>query len=265
MNASQASESNQPTEAQPILHSEPQKESPEDVSELSAPQSDVEPETTATAARLHSKKAGAARGKRSYNTVDPSKRSQLIHLVHTEQKTIKEAANRLKINYSTAKHIIKSKKPLETTTPSVIDTAQVNTEQSLAEKLPARIDIQTLERKMKAFAEPAPSLGASLLSSSLAGGPHKTFNSSLLSASASLGQSLSLCHQIPTSVASNPLNIDVPSRATAKIPNICLPPALTSSTGSTQAAWLGQSGPISSAEKVINHLYIEPVTHFLCI
>lgn len=31
-------------------------------------------------------------------------------MVNTEQKTIKEAANRLRINYSTAKHIIKSKK-----------------------------------------------------------------------------------------------------------------------------------------------------------
>ena len=31
-------------------------------------------------------------------------------MVYTEQKTIKEAANRLKINYSTAKHIIKSTK-----------------------------------------------------------------------------------------------------------------------------------------------------------
>lgn len=31
-------------------------------------------------------------------------------MVNEEQKTIKEAANRLKINYSTAKHIIKSKK-----------------------------------------------------------------------------------------------------------------------------------------------------------
>jgi hypothetical protein len=31
-------------------------------------------------------------------------------MVHVDQKTIKEAANRLKINYSTAKHIIKSKK-----------------------------------------------------------------------------------------------------------------------------------------------------------
>lgn len=54
----------------------------DDESELSAPISDVEPETTATAARNQSKKAAASRVKRSYKTVDPLKRSQLIHMVH---------------------------------------------------------------------------------------------------------------------------------------------------------------------------------------
>lgn len=81
--------------------------------ELSAPHSDVEPESTATAARTLQKKAAAGRSKRSYNTVDPHKRSLLIDMVQTEQKTIKEAANRLQINYSTAKHIIKSRKTME--------------------------------------------------------------------------------------------------------------------------------------------------------
>lgn len=66
----------------------------DDNSELSAALSDVEPETTATAAR-NLKKAAAGRVKRSYKTVDPVKRSQLIQMVHKEQKTIKEAANRL--------------------------------------------------------------------------------------------------------------------------------------------------------------------------
>jgi len=80
------------------------------VSELSARCSDVEPETTATAARIQSKKMGSRNTKRSYNTVDPIKRKQLIDMVNKEQKTIKDAANRLRINYSTAKHIIKSKK-----------------------------------------------------------------------------------------------------------------------------------------------------------
>lgn len=229
MNTSQSSQAKQHTEAQTIPQSEPKPDICDDVSELSAPQSDVEPETTATAARIQSKKAGAARGKRSYNTVDPAKRSQLIHLVHTEQKTIKEAANRLKINYSTAKHIIKSKKPVEMPAPAEAAPAQEATAQSLAEKQPPRIDIQTLERKIKAFAEPAPSL----LSSSLAGGPHKTFNSSLLSASVSLGQSISLSHQISSSVASNPFKNDVPSRATSTVPHISIPPALPSSTGPT--------------------------------
>ena len=77
---------------------------------MSAPLSDVEPETTATAARIQSKNQGSVKSKRSYKTVDPIKRRQLIELVNEGQKTIKEAANRLKINYSTAKHIIKSKK-----------------------------------------------------------------------------------------------------------------------------------------------------------
>lgn len=79
-------------------------------SELSAPPSDLEQETTATAARSKPKAGEATRAKRSYKTVDPVKRSQLIQMVHQDQKTIKEAANRLKINYSTAKHIIKSTK-----------------------------------------------------------------------------------------------------------------------------------------------------------
>ena len=51
----------------PITH-------PDDVSELSAPLSDVEPETTATAARIKSKSASQSRTKRSYKTVDPLKR-----------------------------------------------------------------------------------------------------------------------------------------------------------------------------------------------
>lgn len=82
----------------------------DDVSDLSARCSDVEPETTATAARIISNAAASQKTKRSYKTVDPMKRKELIQMVNVDQKTIKEAANRLKINYSTAKHIIKSKK-----------------------------------------------------------------------------------------------------------------------------------------------------------
>ena len=48
--------------------------------------------------------------KRSYKTVDQTKRKQLANYVNQQQMTIKEAANRLNINYSTAKHIIKSQK-----------------------------------------------------------------------------------------------------------------------------------------------------------
>lgn len=82
---------------------------------MSAPLSDVEPETTATALRTKSYSqrqsiALSQKAKRSYKTVDPVKRNELISMVNLEQKTIKEAASRLKINYSTAKHIIKSQK-----------------------------------------------------------------------------------------------------------------------------------------------------------
>ena len=48
---------------------------PESVSDLSAAHSDVEPETTATAARVRSKGGANCKSKRSYNTVSPSKRN----------------------------------------------------------------------------------------------------------------------------------------------------------------------------------------------
>lgn len=46
--------------------------------------------------------------KRSYIPVDTDKRGQLIKLVDKDCMTIKDAASQLKINYSTAKHIIKT-------------------------------------------------------------------------------------------------------------------------------------------------------------
>ena len=61
------------------LHSK--KPRPEETSELSAPLSDVEPETTATAAALKSKNAALGQSKRSYKTVDQAKRKQLVSLV----------------------------------------------------------------------------------------------------------------------------------------------------------------------------------------
>lgn len=93
-----------------LLSASQPESAPGESSELSAPISDVEPESTATAARRKSSSGEPKQVKRSYKTVDPIKRSQLIEMVHSQQKTIKEAANRLKINYSTAKHIIKSTK-----------------------------------------------------------------------------------------------------------------------------------------------------------
>ena len=119
---------------------------PESVSDLSAPHSDVEPETTATAARVQSKGGASCKTKRSYNTVSPSKRDQLIHMVNTEQKTIKEAANRLRINYSTAKHIIKSKKtelPIKEASPTAAAAAETMIAPgfSLPAKHPPSVDI----------------------------------------------------------------------------------------------------------------------------
>jgi len=47
---------------------------PEEESELSAPLSDVEPETTATAARSKQNASSVSKTKRSYKTVDPTTR-----------------------------------------------------------------------------------------------------------------------------------------------------------------------------------------------
>jgi DNA-binding NarL/FixJ family response regulator len=47
------------------------------------------------------------RTKRSYIPVELEKRQRLIKAVEEEGLTIKEAAQNLKINYSTAKHIVK--------------------------------------------------------------------------------------------------------------------------------------------------------------
>lgn len=47
------------------------------------------------------------RTKRSYIPVELDKRQKLIQAVEEEGLTIKEAAQNLKINYSTAKHIVK--------------------------------------------------------------------------------------------------------------------------------------------------------------
>ena len=50
------------------------------------------------------------KSKRNYMPVEQAKRNQLIKLVSDDQITIKDAASKLKINYSTAKHIIKTYK-----------------------------------------------------------------------------------------------------------------------------------------------------------
>ena len=83
--------------------------------------SDAEPETTATAQKSKSLSYSIpsfSKTKRSYNTVESSKRQKLIRMVNEDQMTIKEAASRLKINYSTAKHIIKSQRTEVSVKPS---------------------------------------------------------------------------------------------------------------------------------------------------
>ena len=141
----------------------------DDVSELSAPISDVEPETTATAARVKSKNDICSSTKRSYKTVEPCKRKQLIHMVNVEQKTIKEAANRLKINYSTAKHIIKSKKSEQPVPAPQIEACRPTNNFLPPLKQGPFMDISKLERKIQALAHTSPS--TTLFQSSLVGEP----------------------------------------------------------------------------------------------
>jgi hypothetical protein len=219
----------------------------DNVEELSAPLSDVEPETTATAAQNQKHPSVA---KRSYNTVEAAKRNQLIQLVNVERKTIKEAANRLKINYSTAKHIIKSKK-IEDAPAKAISPADGG-----CANRAAPVDILKLERKIKALTGSSPSL----LSSNFAGGSSKTFNSSILTTSASLGQSLSECSQLTSSVPSHPLSLGVPSSATLgnHVINAHIPQTQPSLVSSTLASGQGQSGPSSSCEKVTTLCYRDP-------
>lgn len=74
------------------------------------------------------------RTKRSYVPVEFDKRSKLIKAVEEEGLTIKEAAQNLKINYSTAKHIVKVYKR----------TGEIQTQQLVNKRLPDR-DLRTLE------------------------------------------------------------------------------------------------------------------------
>jgi len=74
------------------------------------------------------------RTKRSYVPVEFDKRQKLIQAVEEDGLTIKEAAQNLKINYSTAKHIVKVFKR----------TGEVQT-QIMNKRLPER-EIHQLER-----------------------------------------------------------------------------------------------------------------------
>lgn len=59
---------------------------------------------------LVSKKTSNSKNKRSYVPVELSKREDLVRIIEEEKITIKEAAIKLGINYSTAKHIMKTYK-----------------------------------------------------------------------------------------------------------------------------------------------------------
>lgn len=73
------------------------------------------------------------RTKRSYIPVELEKRQRLIKAVEEEGLTIKEAAQNLKINYSTAKHIVKVYKR----------TGEITT-QTISKRFPER-DVHQLE------------------------------------------------------------------------------------------------------------------------
>lgn len=55
-------------------------------------------------------KKSTSKNKRSYVPVELSKREDLVRVIEEEKITIKEAAMKLGINYSTAKHIMKTYK-----------------------------------------------------------------------------------------------------------------------------------------------------------
>ncbi len=67
----------------------------------------AKPIESKTTQDLHEMQKEIFRTKRSYVPVDVEKRQRLIKAVEEDGLTIKEAAQNLKINYSTAKHIVK--------------------------------------------------------------------------------------------------------------------------------------------------------------
>ena len=121
---------------------------------MSAAGSECEPESTATAVkskRLSEPSVPSfARSKRSYNTVEATKRRELITLVNRDQMTIKEAANRLGINYSTAKHIVKSQRFEAPKEERAQDTPGGTTEHPSAFKRSPPLSTHNLESQVRA-------------------------------------------------------------------------------------------------------------------
>ena len=73
-------------------------------------------------------------GKRSYVPVELEKRKELLEVIQREGLTIKEAAQVLNINYSTAKHIVKTYKrtgSLETQLMKKNKRKQINKDKQL--------------------------------------------------------------------------------------------------------------------------------------
>lgn len=69
--------------------------------------SDAEKKSESPAVEKKAEQKEIFRTKRSYIPVEIDKREKLIRAVEDQGLTIKEAAQNLKINYSTAKHIVK--------------------------------------------------------------------------------------------------------------------------------------------------------------
>lgn len=85
------------------------------------------------------------KSKRNYNYIQLSTRKTLIKLVYKDGMQIKEAAAMIGINYSTAKHIIKTFKK----------TGNIETRLMLKNKM-SPIDIDLLEQKLREEGEKFP-------------------------------------------------------------------------------------------------------------
>lgn len=118
----------------------------------------IEPSTEKTEnQREHSEKNKDSK-KRSYIPVQALKRDKLIQLVTRDCITIKDAAAKLDINYSTAKHIIKTHSKSCSKRQALVHEALLheNLQESINCNLKrlAQIPVETLEKEAKDFVSP---------------------------------------------------------------------------------------------------------------